>query len=318
MRDVATEVDGRRARRLAVMEQHEARTEHAATIDLTADDDVPVAPPGGGGPAPPAGMPPMPPLRRSENSESDSSLPDFAAASSSESESEGEEAAAASLEAALRRLTPRMPPLRRSASSASDSSLPDLASASSSASEAESEGTFNLPRLARGQAGSAAFWAGVDNWRRESGITEPRSPEEEGEIMHAMSELAVNVLAASRREGDREVARTLADRLECSRRQAYYDAVQAARENGEPLPPPPPWLLREWRRRRDTFLLCRRRFYESKKRLEAPSCWAFWPRLFEPASHRAVAGPDAAVAGPDAEDVGTKNALDVYLKASGS
>ena len=113
------------------MEQQEARTEHAATIDLTADDDVPVAPPaarderraGGGGPAPPAGMPPMPPLRRSENSKSDSSLPDFAAASPSESESEGE-AAAASLEAALRRLTPRMPPLRRSASSASDSSLP--------------------------------------------------------------------------------------------------------------------------------------------------------------------------------------------------
>ena len=188
------------------MEQQEARTEHAATIDLTADDDVPVAPPaarderraGGGGPAPPAGMPPMPPLRRSENSESDTSLPDFAAASSSESESEGEEVAAASLEAALRRLTPRMPPLRRSASSASDSSLPDLASASSSASEAESEGSFNLPRLARGQAGSAAFWAGVDNWRRESGITEPRSPEDEDEIMHAMSELAVNVLAASR------------------------------------------------------------------------------------------------------------------------
>ena len=279
------------------MEQQEA-----TTIDLTADDDVPVAPPaarderrtGGGGPAPPAGMPPMPPLRRSENSESDSSLPDFAAASSSESESEGEEAAAASLEAALRRLTPRMPPLRRSASSASDSSLPDLASASSSASEAESEGTFNLQRLARGQAGSAAFWAGVDNWRRESGITEPRSPEEEDEIMHAMSELAVNVLAASRREGDREVARTLADRLECSRRQAYYNAVQAARENGEPLPPPPPWLLREWCRRRDTFLLCRRRFYESKKRLESSSCWAFWPRLFERFDViRAVAGPDA-------------------------
>ena len=229
----------------------------------------------------------MPPLRRSENSESDSSLPDFAAASSSESESEGEDAAAASLEAALRRLTPRMPPLRRSASSASDSSLPDLASASSSASEAESEGTFNLPRLARGQAGSAAFWAGVDNWRRESGITEPRSPEEEGEIMHAMSELAVNVLAASRREGDREVARTIADRL-------YYNAVQAARENGEPLPPPPPWLLREWRRRRDTFLLCRRRFYESKKRSESSSCWAFWPRLFERFDVvRAVAGPGA-------------------------
>ena len=265
------------------MEQHEATTEHAATIDLTADDDVPVAPQGG--PPPPAGLPPMPPLRRSENSESDSSLPDFAAASSSESE--GEEAAAASLEAALRRLTPRMPPLRRSASSASDSSLPDLASASSSASEAESEGTFNLPRLARGQAGSAAFWAGVDNWRRESGITEPRSPEEEDEIMHAMSELAVNVLAASRREGDREVARTIADRL-------YYNAVQAARENGEPLPPPPPWLLREWRRRRDTFLLCRRRFYESKKRLESSSCWAFWPRLFERFDViRAVAGPDA-------------------------
>ena len=236
----------------------------------------------------------MPPLRRSENSESDSSLPDFAAASSSESESEGEEAAAASLEAALRRLTPRMPPLRRSASSASDSSLPDLASASSSASEAESEGSFNLPRLARGQAGSAAFWAGVDNWRRESGITEPRSPEEEDEIMHAMSELAVNVLASSRREGDREVARTLADRLECSRRQAYYDAVQAARENGEPLPPPPPWLLREWRRRRDTFLLCRRRFYETRKRLESSSCWAFWPRLFERFDViRAVAGPGA-------------------------
>ena len=269
------------------MEQHEATTEHAATIDLTADDDVPLAPAGGGGPPPPAGMPPMPPLRRSENSESDSSLPDFAAASSSESESEGEEAAAASLEAALRRLTPRMPPLRRSASSASDSSLPDLASASSSASEAESEGSFNLPRLARGQAGSAAFWAGVDNWRRESGITEPRSPEEEGEIMHAMSELAVNVLAASRREGDREVARTIADRL-------YYNAVQAARENGEPLPPPPPWLLREWRRRRDTFLLCRRRFYESKKRLESSSCWAFWPSLFERFDViRAVAGPDA-------------------------
>ena len=38
------------------MEQHEARTEHAATIDLTADDDVPLAPAGGGGPAPPAGM----------------------------------------------------------------------------------------------------------------------------------------------------------------------------------------------------------------------------------------------------------------------
>ena len=230
----------------------------------------------------------MPPLRHSENSESDSSLPDFAAAASSESESEGEEVAAASLEAALRRLTPRMPPLRRSASSASDSSLPDLASASSSASEAESEGTFNLPRLARGQAGSAAFWAGVDNWRRESGITEPRSPEEEGEIMHAMSELAVNVLAASRREGDREVARTIADRL-------YYNAVRAARENGEPLPPPPPWLLREWRRRRDTFLLCRRRFYESKKkRLESSSCWAFWPRLFERFDViRAVAGPDA-------------------------
>ena len=229
----------------------------------------------------------MPPLRRSENSESDSSLPDFAAASYSESESEGEEAAAASLEAALRRLTPRMPPLRRSASSASDSSLPDLASASSSASEAESEGSFNLPRLARGQAGSAAFWAGVDNWRRESGITEPRSPEEEGEIMHAMSELAVNVLAASRREGDREVARTLADRL-------YYNAVRAARENGEALPPPPPWLLREWRRRRDAFLLCRRRFYENRKRLESSRCWAFWPRLFERFDViRAVAGPDA-------------------------
>ena len=163
----------------------------------------------------------------------------------------------------------------------------DLASASSSASEAESEGSFNLPRLARGQAGSAAFWAGVDNWRRESGITEPRSPGEEGEIMHAMSELAVNVLAASRREGDREVARTIADRL-------YYNAVQAARENGEPLPPPPQWLLREWRRRRDTFLLCRRRFYESKKRLESSSCWAFWPRLFERFDVvRAVAGPDA-------------------------
>ena len=246
------------------MEPHEARTEHAATIDLTADDDVRVAPLGGGGPAPPAGMPPMPPLRRSENSESDSSLPDFAAASSSESESE-RPYVAPPLEAALRGLTPRMPPLRRSASSASDSSLPDLASASSSASEAESEGSFNLPRLARGQAGSAAFWAGVDNWRRESGITEPRSPVEEGEIMHAMSELAVNVLAASRREGDREVARTLADRLKCQRRRAYDDAVQAARENGEPLPPPPQWLLREWRRRRDTFLLCRRRFYENKK-----------------------------------------------------
>ena len=91
----------------------------------------------------------MPPLRRSENS-SDSSLPDFALVAS-ESESEGEDLAAASLEAALRRLTPRMPPLRRAASSASDSSLPDLASASSSASEAESEGSFNLPRLARGQ-----------------------------------------------------------------------------------------------------------------------------------------------------------------------
>ena len=266
------------------MEQQEARTEHAATIDLTADDD----PAGGGDPAPPAGMPPMPPLRRSENSESDSSLPDFAAASSSESESEGRpHVAPPTLEAALRGLTPRMPPLRRSASSASDSSLPDLASASSSASEAESEGSFNLPRLARGQAGSAAFWAGVDNWRRESGITEPRSPEEEGEIMHAMSELAVNVLAASRREGDREVARTIADRL-------YYNAVQVARENGEPLPPPPPFLLREWRRRRDTFLLCRRRFYESKKRLESSSCWAFWPRLFERFDViRAVAGPDA-------------------------
>ena len=276
------------------MEHQEARTEHAATIDLTADDDVPEVPPGGGGPAPPAGMPPMPPLRHSENSESDSSLPDFAAAASSESESEGEEVAAASLEAALRRLTPRMPPLRRSASSASDSSLPDLASASSSASEAESEGTFNLPRLARGQAGSAAFWAGVDNWRRESGITEPRSPEEEDEIMHAMSELAVNVLASSRREDDREVARTLADRLECQRSRAYYNAVQAARENGEPLPPPPQSLLREWRRRRDTFLLCRRRFYESKKRLESSSCWAFWPRLFERFDVvRAVAGPDA-------------------------
>ena len=279
------------------MEQQEA-----TTVDLTADDDVPVASPaarderraGGGGLAPPVGMPPMPPLRRSENSESDSSLPDFAAASSSESESEGEEVAATSLEAALRRLTPRMPPLRRSASSASDSSLPDLASASSSASEAESEGSFNLPRLARGQAGSAAFWAGVDNWRRESGITEPRSPEDEDEIMHAMSELAVNVLAASRREGDREVARTLADRLAGRRRLAYYDAVRAARENGEPLPPPPPCLLREWRRRRDTFLLCRRRFYESKKRLESSSCWAFWPRLFERFDVvRAVAGPDA-------------------------
>ena len=105
--------------------------------------------------------------------------------------------------------------------------------------------------------------------------------------MHAMSELAVNVLAASRREGDREVARTIADRL-------YYNAVQAARENGEPLPPPPPWLLREWRRRRDTFLLCRRRFYESKKRSESSSCWAFWPRLFERFDVvRAVAGPDA-------------------------
>ena len=230
----------------------------------------------------------MPPLRRSENSESDSSLPDFAAASPSESESEGRpHVAPPLLEDVLRGLTPRMPPLRRSASSASDSSLPDLASASSSASEAESEGTFNLPRLARGQAGSAAFWAGVDNWRRESGITEPRSPAEEGEIMHAMSELAVNVLAASRREGDREVARTIADRL-------YYNAVQAARENGEPLPPPPPWLLREWCRRRDTFLLCRRRFYESKKRLESSSCWAFWPRLFERFDViRAVAGPDA-------------------------
>mmetsp|Transcript_21131 Transcript_21131/g.55145 ORF Transcript_21131/g.55145 Transcript_21131/m.55145 type:complete len:281 (-) Transcript_21131:25-867(-) len=269
------------------MEQQEA-----TTIDLTADDDVPVAPPGG--PAPPAGMPPMPPLRRSENSESDSSLPDFAAASSSDSESDGRPYVAPPLEAALRGLTPRMPPLRRSASSASDSSLPDLASASSSASEAESEGSFNLPRLARGQTGSAAFWAGVDNWRRESGITEPRSPEEEGEIMHAMSELAVNVLAASRREGDREVARTLADRLECQRRRAYYDAVRAARENGEPHPPPPQWLLREWRRRRDTFLLCRRRFYESKKRLESSSCWAFWPRLFERFDVvRAVAGPDA-------------------------
>ena len=230
---------------------------------------------------------PMPPLRRSENSESDSSLPDFAAASSSESESDGRPYVAPPLEADLRGFTPRMPPLRRSASSASDSSLPDLASASSSASEAESEGSFNLPRLARGQAGSAAFWAGVDNWRRESGITEPRSPAEEDEIMHAMSELAVNVLAASRREGDREVARTIADRL-------YYNAVQAARENGEPLPPPPPFLLREWRRRRDTFLLCRRRFYESKKRLESSSCWAFWPRLFERFDViRAVAGPDA-------------------------
>ena len=236
----------------------------------------------------------MPPLRRSENSESDSSLPDFAAASSSESESDGRPHVAPPIEAALRGLTPRMPPLRRSASSASDSSLPDLASASSSASEAESEGSFNLPRLARGQAGSAAFWAGVDNWRRESGITEPRSPAEEGEIMHAMSELAVNVLAASRREGDREVARALADRLECQRRRAYYGSFQAARENGEPLPPPPQWLLREWRRRRDTFLLCRRRFYESKKRLESSSCWAFWPRLFERFDVvRAVAGPDA-------------------------
>ena len=38
--------------RPAVMEQQEARTEHAATIDLTADDDVPEVPPGGGGPAP--------------------------------------------------------------------------------------------------------------------------------------------------------------------------------------------------------------------------------------------------------------------------
>ena len=181
--------------------------QEATTIDLTADDE-PVAIDSvshtqdgrGAPPPPPAGMPPMPPLRRSENSESDSSLPDFAAASS-ESESEGEEAAAASLEAALRRLTPRMPPLRRSASSASDSSLPvaircirsgrvdgvsrhsfvftqDLASASSSASEAESEGSFDLVAFARSRAGSAAFWAGVDNWRRESGITEPRSPEE--------------------------------------------------------------------------------------------------------------------------------------------
>ena len=271
------------------MEQQET-----TTIDLTADDEpvaidsVPHTQDGRGALPPPAGMPPMPPLRRSENSESDSSLPDFAAASPSESESEGRpHVAPPLLEDVLRGLTPRMPPLRRSASSASDSSLPDLASASSSASEAESEGSFNLPRLARGQAGSAAFWAGVDNWRRESGITEPRSPAEEGEIMHAMSELAVNVLAASRREGDREVARTIADRL-------YYNAVQAARENGEPLPPPPPWLLREWRRRRDTFLLCRRRFYESKKRLESSSCWAFWPRLFERFDViRAVAGPDA-------------------------
>ena len=53
-------------------------------------------------------------------------------------------------------------------------------------------------------------------------------------------------------------------------------------------------MLREWRRRRDTFLLCRRRFYESKKRLESSSCWAFWPRLFERFDVvRAVAGPDA-------------------------
>ena len=105
--------------------------------------------------------------------------------------------------------------------------------------------------------------------------------------MHAMSELAVNVLAASRREGDREAARTIADRL-------YYNAVRGARENGEALPPPPPWLLREWRRRRDAFLLCRRRFYENKKRLESSSCWAFWPRLFERFDViRAVAGPGA-------------------------
>ena len=107
-------------------------------------------------------------------------------------------------------------------------------------------------------------------------------------------ELRMPGLAASSLEGDREVARTLADCLAGRRRRAYYDAVQAARENGEPLPPPPPWLLREWRRRRDTFLLCRRRFYESKKRLESSSCWAFWPRLFERFDViRAVAGPDA-------------------------
>ena len=56
-------------------------------------------------------------------------------------------------------------------------------------------------------------------------------------------------------------------------------------------------LLREWRRRRDTFLLCRRRFFESKKRSESSSCWAFWPRLF------ARFDVIRAVAGPDAEDV---------------
>ena len=102
------------------MEQQEARTEHAATIDLTADDDVPVAPrrcgaerPSGRwrsgaacgnaahAAAPPFGelrigleLAPTSPLRRLRNRNQ-----------------RGRPHVAPPLEAALRGLTPRMPPL---------------------------------------------------------------------------------------------------------------------------------------------------------------------------------------------------------------
>lgn len=133
---------------------------------------------------------------------------------------------------------PRMPPLRRSASSASDTSLPDLASASSSGeSDSDSDSDASLRRAisvgvvgdiereirrrrddARHRPpGSAAFWAGVENWRREGGITAPRSPAENEEIMDAMSELAISVMAASARQCDCEDGRTLAYGLEVLR-----------------------------------------------------------------------------------------------------
>ena len=104
--------------------------------------------------------------------------------------------------------------------------------------------------------------------------------------MHAMSELAVRVLAASRREGDRgSLGRSRTGSTTTrSRPRGRTANLFRRRRRG---------CCAEWRRRRDTFLLCRRRFYDSKKRLGAASCWAFWPRLFAADVIRAVAGPDA-------------------------
>ena len=117
--------------------------------------------------------------------------------------------------------------------------------------------------------------------------------------MHAMSELAVNVLAASRREGDREVARTIADRL-------YYNAVQAARENGEPF----------FRRRRRGCCASgagggtrssSAAAASTKARSDSSSpCWAFGLALLSDDVVRAVAGPDAEDDGTWCMVAGTK------------